>query len=86
MIKSSLPVLLMLSLPVELYVDAKNIGPEVLAGALARHGLTDRAVVYQSVAYLERLKSVAPALRRMPPLGNPSDIDTLAQRSPTLCL
>jgi glycerophosphoryl diester phosphodiesterase len=67
-------------LPVDLYVDAKDIGPETLADMLARHGLTDRAVVYQKVAYLERLKSVAPTLRRMPPLDDPSQIDVLSSR------
>jgi glycerophosphoryl diester phosphodiesterase len=63
-----------------LYVDAKDIAPEALAGALARHGLTDRAVVYQGVAYLEKLKSVAPTLRRMPPLHDPSQLDAIAER------
>src|SRR5262249_5463890 len=38
---------------IELYVDAKDIAPEALAEALARHGLTDRAVVYQGARYLE---------------------------------
>jgi glycerophosphoryl diester phosphodiesterase len=65
---------------VGLYVDAKDIAPESLVEALSRHGLTDRAVVYQGVAYLEKLKSIAPALRRMPPLGNPSQLDALAER------
>jgi glycerophosphoryl diester phosphodiesterase len=65
---------------VELYVDAKDIRPEALAEVLRRHGLTDRAVVYQGVAYLERLRAVAPALRRMPPLGDPSRIDAIAER------
>ncbi|HEY2154468.1 MAG TPA: glycerophosphodiester phosphodiesterase family protein, partial [Isosphaeraceae bacterium] len=37
---------------VGLYVDAKDITPEALVEALARHGLSDRAVVYQSAAYL----------------------------------
>ena len=65
---------------VGLYVDAKNIAPEALVEALSRHGLTDRAVVYQGVAYLEKLKSIAPALRRMPPLGDPSQLDGIAER------
>jgi glycerophosphoryl diester phosphodiesterase len=65
---------------VGLYVDAKDIAPEALVQALARHGLTDRAVVYQGVAYLEKLKSIAPALRRMPPLGNPAQLDAIAER------
>jgi len=67
-------------LGVGLYVDAKDISPEALAEALARHGLTDRAVVYQGTGYLERLKSIAPALRRMPPLRDPSELDALAER------
>jgi glycerophosphoryl diester phosphodiesterase len=67
-------------LGVGLYVDAKDISPEALAEALARHGVTDRAVVYQGAAYLERLKTIAPALRRMPPLRDPSELDALAER------
>ncbi len=65
---------------VGLYVDAKDIAPEALVEALSRHGLTYRAVVYQGVAYLEKLKSIAPALRRMPPLGDPAQLDALAER------
>ena len=65
---------------VGLYVDAKDIAPEALVDALSRHGLTDRAVVYQGVAYLEKLKSIAPALRRMPPLDDPSQLDALVER------
>jgi glycerophosphoryl diester phosphodiesterase len=63
-----------------LYVDAKDIAPEALAGVLSRHGLSDRVVVYQGVAYLEKLKSVAPTLRRMPPLHDPSQLEALAER------
>ena len=65
---------------VGLYVDAKNIAPEALVEALSRHGLTDRAVVYQGVAYLEKLRSIAPALRRMPPLGDPAQLNALVER------
>ena len=65
---------------VGLYVDAKDIAPEALTEVLSRHGLIDRAVVYQSVAYLEKLKAVAPNLRRMPPLSNPSQLDAIAER------
>ncbi len=67
-------------LNVGLYVDAKDIPPEALAEALARHGLTDRSVVYQGADYLERLKTIAPDLRRMPPLRDPSDLDALVER------
>jgi len=65
---------------VRLYVDAKDIAPEALAEMLSRHGLTDRAVVYQGVTYLEKLKAIAPALRRMPPLHDPSQLETIAER------
>jgi glycerophosphoryl diester phosphodiesterase len=65
---------------VGLYVDAKDIAPEALAGVLSRHGLSDRSVVYQSVAYLEKLKLVAPNLRRMPPLRDASQLDAVAER------
>jgi glycerophosphoryl diester phosphodiesterase len=65
---------------VSLYVDAKDIAPEALADVLSRHGLTERAVVYQGVAYLEKLKLVAPSLRRMPPLHDPAQLDAIAER------
>ncbi len=65
---------------VELYVDAKDIAPEALATALKRHGLVERAVVYQSVAYLEKLRAIDPAIRRMPPLRDPARLDSGAER------
>lgn len=65
---------------VGLYFDAKDIAPEALAEALARHGLTDRAVVYQSADYLAKLKAIAPNIRRMPPLRDPAELDALAER------
>ena len=65
---------------VELYVDAKNIAPEALAAALDRAGLSDRAVVYQNVEYLQRLRAIAPAIRRMPPLRDPAHLDATADK------
>jgi glycerophosphoryl diester phosphodiesterase len=65
---------------VELYVDAKAIAPDNLVDALRRHGVADRAVVYQGAGYLERLRAIAPEIRRMPPLSDPDDIDALADR------
>ena len=65
---------------VELYVDAKDIAPEALAAALKRHRLVDRAVVYQSVPYLEKLRAIDPAIRRMPPLRDPLHLDAEAER------
>ena len=65
---------------VELYVDAKDIAPEALAAALKRHGLTERAVVYQGVDYLEKLRAIDPAIRGMPPLRDPTRLDSVAER------
>jgi glycerophosphoryl diester phosphodiesterase len=66
--------------PVELYVDAKDIAPEALAASLKRHGLVERAVVYQSVAYLQQLRAIDPAIRRMPPLRDPARLESGAER------
>ena len=61
----------------QLYFDAKDIRPEDLAAALARHNLTSRAVVYQSAEYLARLKAIDENIRRMPPARNTADVDRL---------
>ncbi len=63
-----------------LYFDAKDISPEELAASLKRHGMTNRACVYQSPEYLERLMKIAPEIRRMPALRHPDDIDRLAEK------
>jgi len=65
---------------VELYVDAKDIAPEALAETLKRHGLINQSVVYQSAAYLEKLRAIEPAIRRMPPLRAASGLDSVAER------
>ena len=65
---------------VELYVDARDIAPEALLDALNRHGVADRAVVYQSVEYLEKLRAIAPGIRRMPPLRDPTKLDAAIER------
>ncbi len=65
---------------VELYVDAKDIAPKALAEVFSRHGLTERAVVYQGVAYLEELRRIEPRIRRMPPLRDPSKLDAAVDR------
>lgn len=65
---------------IDLYFDAKAIPPEALAEAVARHGMADRTVVYQSVEYLERLKKIDPRIRALPPLGAVKDIDAIAAK------
>ena len=47
---------------------------------MKRHGLVERAVVYQSVAYLEKLRAINPAIRRMPPLRDPARLDSAAEK------
>ncbi len=63
-----------------LYFDAKDITPEALAEAVARHGLVERTVVYQGPVYLEKLKAINPAIRTLAPVGAASHVDTLAKR------
>jgi glycerophosphoryl diester phosphodiesterase len=65
---------------VELYVDAKDIAPDALAETLKRHGLIERCVVYQSATYLEKLRAIDPAIRRMPPLRATASLDSVAER------
>jgi glycerophosphoryl diester phosphodiesterase len=65
---------------VELYVDAKDIAPKALAEVLSKHGLIERAVVYQHVEYLEELRRIEPRIRRMPPLRNPARLDDAVKR------
>jgi glycerophosphoryl diester phosphodiesterase len=65
---------------VELYVDAKDIAPEALAETLKRYGLIERSIVYQSAAYLEKLRAIDPAIRRMPPLRAEASLDSVAER------
>jgi glycerophosphoryl diester phosphodiesterase len=61
-------------------VDAKDIAPEALVEVLKRHSLIDRAVVYQSAGYLEKLRAIEPAIRRMPPLRTAASLDSIAER------
>ncbi len=63
-----------------LYFDAKDITPEALAEAVARHGLVERTVVYQGPVYLEKLKQINPRIRLLSPIASASHVDTLAKR------
>ncbi|MES1213425.1 MAG: glycerophosphodiester phosphodiesterase family protein, partial [Singulisphaera sp.] len=63
-----------------LYFDAKDITPEALADAVARHGLVERTVVYQGPVYLEKIKAINPAIRTLAPVAAASHVDTLAKR------
>jgi glycerophosphoryl diester phosphodiesterase len=65
---------------VNLYFDAKAISPEALSEAVQRHHMAQRTVVYQSVAYLLRLKAIAPEIRALPPLSSPSQLEEIAEK------
>lgn len=65
---------------VGLYFDAKAIAPEALAAVLERRHLIERTVVYQSPAYLERLKAINGRIRLLAPLGQAQDLDALVAR------
>ena len=64
---------------VDCYFDAKAIPPEALAEAVERHRMTDRTIVYQSVPYLAKLRTIAPRLRRLPPLGSPGQLEEIVR-------
>jgi glycerophosphoryl diester phosphodiesterase len=64
----------------QLYVDAKDIPVEALVEKLRGKGMADKAVVYQSPAYLEKLKDLWPEARGLCPLGNPKQVENLAER------
>lgn len=63
---------------VDLYFDAKAIPPAALAETIERYGMAERTVVYQSSAYLLRLKTINPRIRALPPLSAPEELDGLA--------
>ena len=64
------------------YLDAKAIAPEALLAAIRAHRLSDRHVVFQSVAYCETLRKLDPTVRTMPPLKRPEDLDSVAATKP----
>lgn len=61
-----------------LYFDAKDISPEDLATAINQHALAERTIVYQSAAYLEKLKQIEPRMRALPPAGTTAEVTALA--------
>jgi glycerophosphoryl diester phosphodiesterase len=60
----------------DLYLDAKDIPPEAAAAALARHGLTERAIAFQpSLEWLRRLGAIDPRIRTLAPLDDARAVD-----------
>jgi glycerophosphoryl diester phosphodiesterase len=64
------------------YLDAKDIAPEALIAAIRKHGLSQRHVVYQSLQYCDRLRTLDPTVRTLPPLGSPDELDKVAAIKP----
>jgi glycerophosphoryl diester phosphodiesterase len=64
----------------DLYFDAKDIPPQALAEAVERYGMTDRTVVYQGPAYLQKLKEINPRIRGLAPLSHPIQVSALAEK------
>ena len=64
------------------YLDAKDIAPELLIAAIQKHGLSQRHVVYQSVQYCEKLRTLDPTVRTLPPLGRLDELDNVAAIKP----
>ena len=70
--------------PRGVYLDCKQVAPEALVNAIARHGMAGRVVVYGRPEFLRQVRPLDPALKVMPEAGNPSLlrglIDTLHLR------
>ncbi|MBK1441081.1 hypothetical protein JHJ32_13860 [Parapedobacter sp. ISTM3] len=60
---------------VNLYVDCKDVNPEILIGILKRHDLDKEAVFYGNDDYLKRLKGVLPQARIIPALRQLEDLE-----------
>jgi glycerophosphoryl diester phosphodiesterase len=64
------------------YLDAKDIAAESLVAAIHKHRLSQRHVVYQSVQYCEKLRTLDPMVRTLPPLGRLDELDNVAASKP----
>ena len=64
------------------YLDAKDIAPEALDAAIQKHRLSQRHVVYQSVQYCDKLRTLDPTVRTLPPLGGLDELDKVAAIKP----
>lgn len=65
-----------------MYLDAKDISPESLLGAMRKHQLLGNSVVYQSPVYLAKLRTLEPGVRTLPPLGSAAEFEAVARERP----
>jgi len=63
---------------VQLYFDAKDIPPEVIAASVAKQGLAERTLVYQGAGFLERVRQANPHIRLMPGAKSEAEVTALA--------
>lgn len=64
------------------YLDAKDVAPEILVAAIQKYRLKDRHVVYQSLAYCDAIQKLDPQVRTIPPLGRLDQLDAVAAIKP----
>jgi glycerophosphoryl diester phosphodiesterase len=65
-----------------MYLDAKEIAPESLLAAMQKHEIVANSVVYQSPAYLAKLRALEPGVRTLPPLRSAAEFEAVARDRP----
>jgi glycerophosphoryl diester phosphodiesterase len=65
-----------------MYLDAKDISPDSLLAAMRKHEIVANSVVYQSPAYLAKLRALEPGVRTLPPLRSAAEFEAVAQDKP----
>ncbi len=64
------------------YLDAKDIAPDVLVAAIHTFHLEERHVVYQSVDYSDKIRRLDPSVRTLPPLKRLDQLESVAAIKP----
>src|SRR5262249_47056149 len=62
---------------VDLYFDRKDIAPEALVGALEKHRLTHRTIVYPGVNDLQKLHALQPPAQLHPPPNDLAQLESI---------
>jgi glycerophosphoryl diester phosphodiesterase len=65
-----------------MYLDAKDIAPQHLLAAMQKHRLLGTSVVFQSPAYLVKLRALEPGIRTLPPLRSAAEFEAVARERP----
>ena len=64
------------------YLDAKDVSPEVLIAAIRKYQLEERHVVYQGMEFCERIHRLDPSVRTLPPLKRLDQLELVAALHP----